>query len=107
MLPNTACALAREAHKPPRSATTSRALKLTDFLIEVPPTIGKPVECLTTELEYAENYYSLGKQFQFRTSIFGSALKPFGVPRLFRECEYSKQNLSEPLLLKNEFPLCT
>jgi hypothetical protein len=44
MLPNTACALAREAHKPQRSATTSRALKLTAFFIEIPPTIGKPVD---------------------------------------------------------------
>jgi hypothetical protein len=69
MLPKTAWALAREAHRPQRSAKTNRALKLTAFFIEVPPTIGKPVECLTTEFGYTKNYYSLVSSLSAELSL--------------------------------------
>jgi hypothetical protein len=64
ILPKTACAFASGVHN---SAAKNRALKLSAFFIEFPPTIGKPVECLTTELEVCGELLLIGKQFQFRT----------------------------------------
>jgi hypothetical protein len=84
MLPKTACALAREAHRPQRSARTKRALKLTAFFIEFPPTTGKPVECLTTELESTKSYYSL-------VSSLSAELSYYNVVEIIRDFQISAQ----------------
>src|SRR6266699_2766901 len=91
-----------------RSATTSRALRLTAFFIEFLPRLGNPVDCQTTSANPRDTRSRLPTTQQFECRNFSALhmLKPFSLHsrKNFRstangifEIRFYKKSKPEPL----------
>ena len=61
--------------------------------------------CLTTELEYAENYYSSGKQFECRKFFCCQGIEIIRCSTTFDSKRIQQIEFLERVLLKSEFQL--